>query len=200
MKKLCIVPATALLLSLAAGSPADTGASDTPQSLYLKAGKQEREGSMDRARASYEQIIDRFPSSDFAVKANDRLLELQRLPATSPVVTTTPARFASDSAAPLPEEPERRHAVNQARNYQQARTIIDNEIRRRQNIFTAQNGHRYSKHYLSEQQKEWVRLGEQRVRDELGSSIAVIEHQLADACNRLNLAAHCSENEILQFK
>ena len=53
------------------------GAKD-PQAMYLAAGKYEREGDSYSARKVYEQIIDRFPSSPFAAKANDQLLANQR--------------------------------------------------------------------------------------------------------------------------
>lgn len=49
-----------------------------PQAMYLAAGKYEREGDSYSARKVYEQIIDRFPSSPFAAKANDQLLANQR--------------------------------------------------------------------------------------------------------------------------
>ena len=49
-----------------------------PQAMYLAAGKYEREGDSYSARKVYEQIIDRFPSSTFAAKANDQLLANQR--------------------------------------------------------------------------------------------------------------------------
>ena len=53
------------------------GAKD-PQAMYLAAGKYEREGDSYNARKLYEQLIDRFPSSPFAAKANDQLLANQR--------------------------------------------------------------------------------------------------------------------------
>lgn len=49
-----------------------------PQAMYLAAGKYEREGDAYNARKVYEQIIERFPSSPFAAKANDQLLANQR--------------------------------------------------------------------------------------------------------------------------
>jgi hypothetical protein len=48
--------------------------SKDPQIMYLAAGKYEREGESHRAKAVYERIVSRFPSSQFAVKANDQLL------------------------------------------------------------------------------------------------------------------------------
>ena len=49
-----------------------------PQTMYLAAGKYEREGDSYSARKVYEQIIDHLPSSPFAAKVNDQLLANQR--------------------------------------------------------------------------------------------------------------------------
>lgn len=50
----------------------------TAQAMYLAAGKYEREGDDYNARQVYERLIDRFPDSPFAAKANDQLLERKR--------------------------------------------------------------------------------------------------------------------------
>lgn len=47
--------------------------SKSPQTMYIEAGKQERNGNTSKANKLYEAIIDRFPNSDFAVKASDKL-------------------------------------------------------------------------------------------------------------------------------
>lgn len=52
-----------------------------PQAMYLAAGKYEREGDSYRARQVYEGLIERFPNSQWAVKANDQLLQNQRVDA-----------------------------------------------------------------------------------------------------------------------
>jgi hypothetical protein len=52
-----------------------------PQAMYLAAGKYEREGESYRARQVYERLIERFPSSTWAVKANDQLLQNRRVDA-----------------------------------------------------------------------------------------------------------------------
>lgn len=50
-----------------------------PQVMYLAAGKLERNGESYKARQVYERIVDRFPSSTWAVKANDQLLQNRRV-------------------------------------------------------------------------------------------------------------------------
>lgn len=45
-----------------------------PKLLYLKAGKFERDGDSEKAKELYEFITDNFANTDWAVKANDRLL------------------------------------------------------------------------------------------------------------------------------
>lgn len=52
--------------------------SKSPQTMYLEAGKQERNGNTSKATKLYEVIIDRFPNSDFAVKASDKLTGASR--------------------------------------------------------------------------------------------------------------------------
>jgi hypothetical protein len=47
--------------------------SKSPQIMYIEAGKQERNGNTSKANQLYEAIIDRFPNSDFAVKASDKM-------------------------------------------------------------------------------------------------------------------------------
>ncbi len=47
--------------------------SKSPQTMYIEAGKQERNGNTSKATKLYEAIIDRFPNSDFAVKSSDKL-------------------------------------------------------------------------------------------------------------------------------
>ena len=45
-----------------------------PKMLYLRAGKYERDGESDKAKELYGFIADNFSTSDWAVKASDRLL------------------------------------------------------------------------------------------------------------------------------
>jgi hypothetical protein len=55
--------------------------SKDPQAMYLAAGKYERNGDTHKAKQIYERLIDRFPASQWAVKANDQLLQSQRVDA-----------------------------------------------------------------------------------------------------------------------
>lgn len=49
------------------------------QVMYLAAGSYEREGEKYAAQQVYERIVSRFPSSLWAVKANDQLLAIERV-------------------------------------------------------------------------------------------------------------------------
>lgn len=49
-----------------------------PQTMYLAAGSFERNGNSYKAKQVYESIISRFPSSNWAVKANDQLNDTKR--------------------------------------------------------------------------------------------------------------------------
>jgi hypothetical protein len=73
------------------------------QSLYLQAGKAQRSGSVDvdgtnfYASELYELLIDKFPSSDFAVKAADQLNAMDR--SQRQASATRDAAAASERAA-----------------------------------------------------------------------------------------------------
>lgn len=49
-----------------------------PKKMYLAAGTYVRNGDENKAKKVFEAIIDRFPDSDFAIKANDQLLAGKR--------------------------------------------------------------------------------------------------------------------------
>jgi len=51
----------------------DMNGKEDPQIIYLAAGKHERNGESSEATKMYENLIERFPSSQWAVKANDQL-------------------------------------------------------------------------------------------------------------------------------
>lgn len=53
--------------------------SKDPQAMYLGAGKYQRNGESWKAQQIYERLVDRFPSSPFAVKASDQLSENKRV-------------------------------------------------------------------------------------------------------------------------
>lgn len=50
--------------------------SGNPQAMHLMAGSYERDGSNYHAKKLYDAIISRFPNSDWALAANDRLLNI----------------------------------------------------------------------------------------------------------------------------
>jgi hypothetical protein len=95
MKKSLLLLTFALQLAITSIAHAEA---DTPQSLYLKAGREERQGETVRARQTYESIIDRFPESEFAVKANDRLLAI------TPPASARPAATPATAAAAATEQ------------------------------------------------------------------------------------------------
>src|SRR5690242_8305103 len=107
MKRLLI--ACLMLLMCAAGRQAwaEGTPAETPQALYLQAGMMERQGNVVRAKELYENLIERYPTSDFAVKANDRLLELLR--PISP--TADEEKKTLKLEAPLPDDPVKRRGV-----------------------------------------------------------------------------------------
>ncbi len=73
MNRLCVI--IMLLIALSAGCT-DTGA----QSLYETAQLEERQNNPAHAQQLYQQIIEEYPSSDYAGKARERLLHLQHRP------------------------------------------------------------------------------------------------------------------------
>jgi len=68
-----------------------------PQEMYLKAGQYERSGDSETAKEIYEQLIQRFSSSQWAVKASDQLNADQRQRAANDAVRDA-ANQARDAA------------------------------------------------------------------------------------------------------
>lgn len=68
----------------------------SPQSMYLSAGTYRREGDTSRANVVYRAIIDRFPTSEWAIKANDQMLADQRTDSINSA--TESARAKTESA------------------------------------------------------------------------------------------------------
>ena len=131
-KSLIIITALiALALPLHAGEPS----ADSPQSLYLQAGKEERSGSSVTARAIYESIIDRFPESEFAVKANDRLLllppakqKIEPPSASSPAkLSVTDHRFKNGKRVSAREVPPLKSPASPQQNYTRQATDLRTE-------------------------------------------------------------------------
>lgn len=95
-----------------------------PQAIYLQAGKYERMSDSDRAKRLYEFLADAFPKSQWAVKSNDRLLQLR-----SDEVNGV-RRQASQSPGPGARNASQDDAM---RRQAQGAMAMDLEIQRRRN-------------------------------------------------------------------
>jgi hypothetical protein len=187
----CIIVLTTLLTiliastTLAADQPATTGG-ETPQAIYLQAGKLERQGQQAKARDLYETLIDRFPASEFAVKANDRLLDMLKGTPTEPPAKPVPAPAAEPKA----------RARELLAMHKKALDIADKEWRRLSYTFFNRYGHRVNRGELREQEAEWDKAAEEKVRKELGMGSAEIKDKLDEACRELGIAGTCDENAL----
>jgi len=184
------------LITLAAPLHAAQATPDTPQGLYLQAGKEERSGSTSKAREIYENIIDRFPESEFAVKANDRLLALpvtkqkeESAPAPSPLSVLTP----KPSAKPLPSEPLLRQGVEAARMKAKAETVRRHELERNRELYAVKEGHRINRGVLAEKEAQWQKAADSKVLDEFGMSLAEMEDKLKQICSEAKVTGECNE-------
>lgn len=189
--KRCIA-LTALLVALtAASAPAvePPAPAETAQSLYLQAGKAERRGENAKASELYEAIIDRYPASELAVKANDRLLDMMRPPAAPSAAKPAPA--VSDPKARARELLEMR---------KKAADIQDKEWRRLSQGFFSRYDHRYNRAELREKEAEWDKTCEAKVKKELGMGTAEIQQKLDEACRRLGITGTCDENALQEQK
>ena len=186
----------------------ETASGETAQSLYLKAGKLERQGEASKAREAYESVIDRFPASEFAVKANDRLLQLglptqpqpaspqQAQPAPPAKTSEEPSLFAPASLPPLPTEPAKRRVAELSRQYKDASHTRSEEYNRHQGKFTTRFGHQFSRRDLADQQEKWNKLADEKVVKEYGMSLADMRKKLDAACQAAGLAAGCDEGDL----
>jgi len=186
MKRSIIISALLVALTAAAAPAAEPAPTETAQSLYLQAGRAERQDQQAKAKELYEAIIDRFPSSDLAIKANDRLLELMRGTSTAP------------SAKPVPPPPADPKA--QARELlglkKKAQDIQDKEWRRLSMAFFNRYDHRYNRSELRENEVEWDKKAEEKVREELGMGTAEINARFDDACKKLGITGTCDEKAL----
>ncbi|HJV36881.1 hypothetical protein [Geomonas sp.] len=187
--KRCIA-LTALLVALTAGSALASEAPAPPenaQSLYLQAGKAERQGHTAKAQELYEAIIDRYPTSELAVKANDRLLELMRpvaAPAPAPAKPAPPVLDAKGKARELLELKKK------------ADDIQDKEWRRLSQGYFSRYDHRYNRADLREKEAEWDKMCEEKVKKELGMGTAEIQQKLDAACRNLGITGPCNEKAL----
>lgn len=184
-----------VILFLAAPLHAAQPPVDSPQSLYLQAGKEERFGSMAKAREIYESIVDRFPESEFAVKANDRLLTLPNVkqktessPPGSPLTLFTPA-----TAKALPADPLLRQGVETARMKARAESVRRQELERQKEMFSVREGHKVNRIFLAEKQAQWQKDADQKVADEFGMTIDAMTEKLQQLCTEAKVRGECSE-------
>jgi len=184
-----------VLLALATPLHAAQATSDSPQNLYLQAGKEERSGSVAKAREIYESVIDRFPESEFAVKANDRLLALppaklksESTPAGSPLTI-----FAPKPSKPLPAEPLLRSGVETARMKSKAEDLRRNELERERERYSVLEGHRINRSVLAEKESHWQKAADQKVLDQFGMTLNEMGEKLKQICIEAKVTGECSE-------
>lgn len=186
------------LISLASPLHAAQVTPDTPQGLYLQAGKEERSGSGARAREIYESIIDRFPESEFAVKANDRLLSLpsakqksEGAPPSSPLTI-----LAEKPSRALPTDPLLRRGVEMARMKSRAETMRRHELERERELFFTREGHRFNRNVLSENEAKWKKAAERKIIDEFGMTTEEMGERLKQICNEAKVKGECGEEAL----
>jgi hypothetical protein len=192
--RLAVIIAASLLLASplhAASAPADS-----PQALYLQAGKEERSGSLTKARELYESIIDRFPESDFAVKANDRLLTIAAPPKQKQDKSekATPlSLLAPPAAKPLPADPLLRRGVELARMKKKAETMRRHEIERERELFFAREGHRINRNVLSKNEAAWQEGADNKIVEEFGMTLEEMGNRLGKLCDEAKVKGECGE-------
>lgn len=188
----CLLLATIAFIPFPACIAAESG--ETPQSLYLRAGKLERQGELNKAKDLYEALIERYPASEFAVKANDRLLELVK-PARTTVETGAPA---ATPVQPLTAgDPIKRRAMEMARMYSKAIYLRDDEFNRHDYAFRTKYGHQYNRAELAQRQTEWRKAADRKVRQELGMGVDEIKKKLDEACMELGITEKdCNETTL----
>lgn len=186
------------VICLAAPVFAAQPTADSPQGLYLQAGKEERSGSPAKAREIYESIIDRFPESEFAVKANDRLLSLssaKQKNESSPIEPSIPT-FRSEPQAPLPTQPLLRKGVEAVRLKEKAEIVEREEYDRLKRVDEARDGHKLNRAKFSDKEKAWDKGAADKVLKELGSSLEEISAKAEAACREAGVKGKCSEENL----
>lgn len=188
----------AILAATASLHAAETVAN--PQLLYLQAGKEERSGSGAKAREIYESIIERFPESEFAVKANDRLLAMPgavKTPAETKPATTETGLFAPAPEKPLPDDPKLRKAVEAARLKTMAEVTAREEFERLKRVDYAQEGRRQNRSRMPEKEALWQQAAQRKVVEKYGLSFSEISSRLDAACKEAGFEADCSEDKLV---
>lgn len=182
-------------ITLAAPLHAAQATPDTPQGLYLQAGKEERSGGTEKAREIYENIIDRFPESEFAVKANDRLLILTPAKQKTESQTQSPPLtiVTTPSPKPLPSDPLMRRGVELARMKSKAETMKRHELERERELFYVREGHRINRGVLAEKESQWQKDADRKVVDEFGMTLEEMNATLKTICVEANVKGECNE-------
>jgi len=204
MKLLTGLTMLALLTALTVPLYAADNAVDSPQSLYLRAGKEERAGSAAKAREIYESIIDRFPESEFAVKANDRLLAM---PATAKKPVSGPAKeiekieklFSPPPAAPLPADPLLSRGVEAARLKARAQVVRREEYARLKRGDEIREGSKYIQAKRPAKEAEWRQGADSKVVEEFGMSLDELSAKLELICKEAGVKGECSEEALMRL-
>jgi hypothetical protein len=189
MKRIIVLAALLTTLIACAASAADQPAvtgGDTPQAIYLQAGKLERQDQPAKAKELYETLIDRFPASEFAVKANDRLLDMLKGTLPAPPAKPVPPQAAEPKA----------RARELLSMHKKALDIADKEWQRLSHKFFNLYGHRVNRGELRDQEAEWDKVAEEKVRKELGMGTADIRSKLEEACRELGITGTCDESAL----
>src|SRR6185369_16790496 len=183
------------LLTLATPLHAGQTTPDSPQNLYLQAGKEERSGSVAKAREIYENIIDRFPESEFAVKANDRLLALPpaKQKSESAPASSILSIFTPKPSKPLPAEPLLRRGVETARMKTEAEVLRREELARERERYAVTEGHRINRSVLSEKESQWQKAADQKVLDKFGMTLDEMGAKLQQICTEAKVKGECGE-------
>jgi hypothetical protein len=172
-----------------------------PQLLYLQAGKEERSGSAIKAREIYETIINSFPESDFAVKANDRLLAMPgavKAPAEGKPAVTETGLFAPAPEKPLPDDPKLRKAVEAARLKAKAEVTAREEFERLKRVDYAREGRRQNKSRMPDKEALWQQAAERMVMEKYGLTLGEMSSRLDAACKEAGFAPACNEDELVK--
>jgi hypothetical protein len=153
---------------------------------------------MAKAREIYESIIDRFPESDFAVKANDRLLALpangKKATGSQPgAVEKVEKLFAPPPAAPLPAEPLLRRGVEAARLKAKATVVRREEYDRLKRGDEAREGRKLVQAKRSDMETAWRQGADSKVVEEFGMSLDEITAKAEAACKEAGVKGECSE-------
>ncbi|MBI5656518.1 MAG: hypothetical protein HZC44_06760 [Geobacter sp.] len=184
------VSAVCFFLLFSSTVPAAESAPESPQSLYLQAGKLERQGNTQQAQTIYESLIDRYPASEFAVKANDRLLQLL-----APVAATD-AKPAPITAKSLPavNDPKRRGRMLFELK-QRAAKIFSDEKQSKFYAYSTLHSHRYNRGELRDKEIEWDKAAEEKVRKELGMGSDEIDRAIEEICQQLKVSGKCDASQ-----